>query len=79
MVVQAIMALPGELSITAVDVTTHEEVASLAEGFGELTGLALWLMAERQKVLQPLQLSITSLVSTIIAVACNPAGVFIAV
>ena len=50
MVVQAVMELPGDLSITAVDVAAHEEVASLAEGFGELTGLALWLMAERQKV-----------------------------
>ncbi len=44
------MELPSDLSITAVDVAAHETVASLAEGHGELTGLALWLLAERQKV-----------------------------
>ena len=47
---QAVMELPSDLSITAVDVAAHETVASLAEGHGELTGLALWLLAERQKV-----------------------------
>lgn len=47
---QALVELPGDLSVTAVDVAAHEEVAGLAEGRGELTGLALWLMAERQKV-----------------------------
>ncbi|EIE20473.1 rubisco small subunit N-methyltransferase, partial [Coccomyxa subellipsoidea C-169] len=46
---QALVELPGNLSVTAVDVAAHEEVAGLAEGRGELTGLALWLMAERQK------------------------------
>ena len=45
------MELPSDLSITTVDVGTHETVASLAEGQGELTGLALWLLAERQKVI----------------------------
>lgn len=45
------MELPGDLSVTAVDVAAHESIASLAEGHGELTGLALWLLAERQKVL----------------------------
>ena len=44
------MELPGDLSITAVDVAAHKTVASLAEGHGELTGLALWLTAERHKV-----------------------------
>ncbi len=44
------MELPSDLSITAVDVAAHETVASLAEGHGELTGLALWLLAEQQKV-----------------------------
>ena len=72
------MELPGDLSITAVDVAAHETVASLAEGFGELTGLALWLMAERQKVPQPLQLSVRFPISTICALACHLAGVLIA-
>lgn len=47
---QALVELPGDISVTAVDVAAHEEVSGLAEGRGELTGLALWLMAERQKV-----------------------------
>jgi len=38
--------LPGGLSITAVDVAAHEMVASLAEGHGKLTGLALWIIAD---------------------------------
>ncbi|CAL5229330.1 g12636 [Coccomyxa viridis] len=46
---EAVVELPSDLSITAVDVAAHETVASLAEGHGELTGLALWLLAERQK------------------------------
>jgi len=49
---QAVVELPSDLSITAVDVAAHETIASLAEGHGELTGLALWLMAERQKVIK---------------------------
>ena len=47
---QAVVELPSDLSITAVDVAAHEAVASLAEGQGELTGLALWLLAEQHKV-----------------------------
>ena len=79
MVVQAVMELPGDLSITAVDVAAHEEVASLAEGFGELTGLALWLMAERQKVPQPLlQLSVSFPTLATCALAYYLAGVLIA-
>lgn len=39
--------LPQDIAITAVDVAKHPLVADLAEGRGELTGLALWLMAER--------------------------------
>ncbi|CAL8465053.1 g4588 [Coccomyxa elongata] len=46
---EALVELPGDISVTAVDVAAHEEVSGLAEGRGELTGLALWLMAERQK------------------------------
>lgn len=42
--------MPGDISITAVDVAAHSDVAKLAEGRGELIGLALWLLAERQKV-----------------------------
>jgi hypothetical protein len=48
---QPLWEMPGDISITAVDVAAHHDVAALAEGRGELTGLALWLMAERQKVL----------------------------
>lgn len=44
------MELPGDISVTAVDVAAHPDIAQLAAGRGELTGLALWLMAERQKV-----------------------------
>ena len=44
------MELPGDISVTTVDVSAHAEAAPLAAGRGELTGLALWLMAERQKV-----------------------------
>ena len=44
------MELPGDISVTTVDVGAHAEAAPLAAGRGELTGLALWLMAERQKV-----------------------------
>lgn len=73
-VVQAVMELPGDLSITAVDVAGHGDVASLADGFGELTGLALWLMAERQKVPQPLQLSVSSPILTTWALADHLAG-----
>ena len=44
------MELPGDISITTVDVCAHAEAGPIAAGRGELTGLALWLMAERQKV-----------------------------
>ena len=76
--VQAVMELPGDLSITAVDVAAHEEVADLAEGFGELTGLALWLMAERQKVPQSLSSVSACLVWTISNLAHHIAGIFTA-
>ncbi|KAK9917898.1 hypothetical protein WJX75_009348 [Coccomyxa subellipsoidea] len=46
---ETLVELPGDMSVTAVDVAAHDEVSGLAEGRGELTGLALWLMAERQK------------------------------
>lgn len=36
--------------MTAVDVAEHPVVGALAAGRGELTGLALWLMAEREQV-----------------------------
>ena len=48
---QALMELPGDISVTAVDVAAHPDVAPLAAGRGELTGLALWLMAEQAEVL----------------------------
>ena len=44
------MEVGGDASVTAVDVAEHPVVAPLAAGRGELTGLALWLMAERRQV-----------------------------
>ena len=44
------MEVGGDSSVTAVDVAEHPVVAPLAAGRGELTGLALWLMAERRQV-----------------------------
>eukprot|EP00873_Tetraselmis_striata_P017580 jgi/Tetstr1/437844/TSEL_026484.t1 len=41
------MEVPSELAVTAYDVKQHLVVAELAEGRSELTGLALWIMAER--------------------------------
>lgn len=46
---QVVMEVPSELAVTAYDVKQHEVVAELAEGRSELTGLALWVMAERAK------------------------------
>jgi protein-histidine N-methyltransferase len=40
----------GDACVTAADVAAEQSVAAAAEGRGELTGLALWLLAERQKV-----------------------------
>ena len=44
------MEVSGDCSVTAVDVADHPVVGGIAEGHGELTGLALWLMAERAQV-----------------------------
>jgi len=44
---QVVMEVPSELAVTAYDVKQHAVVAELAEGRSELTGLALWIMAER--------------------------------
>ena len=44
------MEVSGDSSVTAVDVAEHPVVGPLAAGRGELTGLALWLMAERRQV-----------------------------
>lgn len=44
------MEVGGDCSVTAVDVGEHPVVGALAAGRGELTGLALWLMAEREQV-----------------------------
>lgn len=52
--IQALLELPGDISVTGVDVAAHPDVAPLAAGRGELTGLALWLMAEQAKVLETL-------------------------
>ena len=67
---QAVVELPGDLSITAVDVSAHETIARLAEGHGELTGLALWLMAERQKVTLQLVLLIVCCPDQVDVQAC---------
>ncbi len=45
-----VMEVSGNSSVTAVDVVEHPVVGRLAAGRGELTGLALWLMAERHQV-----------------------------
>lgn len=45
------MEVGGDCSVTAVDVADHPVVGAVAEGRGELTGLALWLMAERAQVI----------------------------
>ena len=42
-----LVLIPDALAVTTADVTSHPLVASLAEGRGELVGLALWLLAER--------------------------------
>ena len=47
---QVVMEVSGDSSVTAVDVAEHPVVGPLAAGRGELTGLALWLMAERHQV-----------------------------
>ena len=47
---QVVMEVSGDSSVTAVDVADHPVVGGLAAGRGELTGLALWLMAERCQV-----------------------------
>lgn len=48
--VQSIIAVPGNACVTSADVAAEQSVAAAAEGRGELTGLALWLIAEWQKV-----------------------------
>ena len=53
LVLQVVMEVGGDSSVTAVDVAEHPVVAPLAAGRGELTGLALWLMAERHQVQPP--------------------------
>ena len=47
---QRIFAVSGDACVTAADVAAEQSIAAAAEGRGELTGLALWLLAERQKV-----------------------------
>ena len=42
-----LVLIPDALAVTTADVTSHPLVAPLAEGRGELVGLALWLLAER--------------------------------
>ena len=44
------MEVGGNSSVTAVDVAEHPVVGPLAADRGELTGLALWLIAERRQV-----------------------------
>lgn len=47
---EAVLAVPGDLAVTSVDVGKDAGLAALAEGRSELVGLALWLMQERAKV-----------------------------
>jgi hypothetical protein len=44
---EVLLELPDSFAITSVDVASHPTVGPLAEGRGELVGLALWLIAER--------------------------------
>ncbi|PRW58899.1 rubisco small subunit N-methyltransferase [Chlorella sorokiniana] len=46
---EAVLAVPGDLAVTSVDVGKDAALAALAEGRSELVGLALWLMQERDK------------------------------
>lgn len=46
---EVLMEVSESLAVTTVDVANHPDVASLAEGRGELVGLALWLIAERAR------------------------------
>lgn len=47
---EALLAIPGDLAVTSVDVGKDAGLAAVAEGRSELVGLALWLMQERDKV-----------------------------
>lgn len=47
---EAVLAVPGDLAITSVDVGKVAELAALTEGRSELVGLSLWLLQERAKV-----------------------------
>lgn len=47
---EALLAIPGDLTVTSVDVGKDAGLAAVAEGRSELVGLALWLMQEREKV-----------------------------
>jgi hypothetical protein len=44
---EVLLELPDSFAVTSVDVASHPTVGPLAEGRGELVGLALWLIAER--------------------------------
>ena len=44
---EVLLEVPDALAVTTTDVAAHPVVAPLAEGRGELVGLALWLIAER--------------------------------
>jgi len=44
---EVLAELPEAAAVTTADVLAHPLVGPLAEGRGELVGLALWLLAER--------------------------------
>jgi protein-histidine N-methyltransferase len=44
---QVVCSIPQDIAITAVDAQSHPVVGPLAEGRGEISSLALWLLAER--------------------------------
>jgi histone-lysine N-methyltransferase SETD3 len=47
---EPLLAIPGDLAVTAADVEKDAALAALAAGRGELVGLALWLLAERGRI-----------------------------
>lgn len=44
---EVILQVPGDMCVTAADVAADTTVAAVAEGRSELTGLALWIIAQR--------------------------------
>lgn len=50
---QELAVIPEMACITRIDADQHEAVGAVASGAGEVTALALWIMAESRKVGSP--------------------------